>query len=133
MLAAGDKRYAAFTHEESSYLAKRVTQAAIENHQHVVVDGTGVKVPSQRRPILREHDRSRIVGHTDSVNVNQMLIGPLFMNVSVILLFVLPLVGLVVRAPWSAAWDLVREPGVRTSLRLSLVCSLLATAGEDKA
>ena len=42
--------------------------------------------------------------------------------------FVIPLVALVVRAPWSSAWDIVREPSVRTALRLSLVCSLSATA-----
>ena len=32
------------------------------------------------------------MGGPDAVNVNEMLIGPLFMNVSVILLFTLPLV-----------------------------------------
>ena len=32
------------------------------------------------------------MGGPDSVNVNEMLIGPLFMNVSVILLFTLPLI-----------------------------------------
>ena len=39
----------------------------------------------------------------------------------------IPLVALAVRAPWSAAPDVVREPAVRTALRLSLVCSLSAT------
>jgi len=41
--------------------------------------------------------------------------------------FLIPLVALVVRAPWSAAGRIVSEPGVRTALRLSLVCSLSAT------
>jgi len=41
--------------------------------------------------------------------------------------FVVPLIALVVRAPWSSAADVVREPAVRTALRLSLVCSLTAT------
>ena len=43
-------------------------------------------------------------------------------------LFVIPLVALVARAPWSNAWTLASAPEVRTALRLSLVCSLTATA-----
>ena len=43
-------------------------------------------------------------------------------------LFVLPLVGLVVRAPWSTALADLGTPEVATALRLSLVCSLAATA-----
>ena len=43
-------------------------------------------------------------------------------------LFVVPLLGLVIRAPWRHAWVLVSAPEVRTALRLSLVCSLSATA-----
>ena len=43
-------------------------------------------------------------------------------------LFVVPLLGLVIRAPWRTAWVLVSAPEVRTALRLSLVCSLSATA-----
>ena len=37
---------------------------------------------------------------------------------------ILPLVGLVVKAPWSQAWADLTSPGVGTALRLSLVCSL---------
>lgn len=40
------------------------------------------------------------------------------------LLIVLPLVALVVRAPWSSAADLLSEPAHRTALRLSLVVSI---------
>ena len=43
-------------------------------------------------------------------------------------LFAVPLLGLVIRAPWRNAWVLVSAPEVRTALRLSLVCSLSATA-----
>jgi molybdate transport system permease protein len=43
-------------------------------------------------------------------------------------LFVLPLVALVVRAPWRGAWSIIAEPSVREALRLSLVCSVSATA-----
>jgi molybdate transport system permease protein len=43
-------------------------------------------------------------------------------------MFVLPLVGLVVRAPWGTALADLGTPEVATALRLSLVCSLAATA-----
>lgn len=43
-------------------------------------------------------------------------------------LFVLPLVGLVVRAPWGTARAALAAPEVIDALRLSLVCSLAATA-----
>lgn len=36
----------------------------------VVVDLSGLKVSAKSRPILRDHDASQIVGHTDSVTVN---------------------------------------------------------------
>jgi len=42
--------------------------------------------------------------------------------------FLLPMLGLVARTPWSTAWDELRSPEVLTALRLSLVCSLSATA-----
>ena len=41
MVAAGDKSAAAFVHEESSYIAKRVQQAAFERRVNVALDGTG--------------------------------------------------------------------------------------------
>jgi molybdate transport system permease protein len=40
---------------------------------------------------------------------------------------VLPLAGLLVRAPWGALPGRLAEPGVLTALRLSLVCASLAT------
>jgi molybdate transport system permease protein len=40
----------------------------------------------------------------------------------------LPIVGLVVRAPWGDVWHDVSSPEARTAVRLSLVCSLWATA-----
>ena len=42
--------------------------------------------------------------------------------------FAVPLVGLVWRAPWSDAWGLLTAPELRTTLKLSLICSLGATA-----
>ena len=43
-------------------------------------------------------------------------------------LFLLPLLGLVWRAPWARAWTELSAPEVVAALRLSLVCSLSATA-----
>jgi hypothetical protein len=36
----------------------------------VVIDLTGVKIPSQHRPILRQHDHTRIVGHSTAITVS---------------------------------------------------------------
>ena len=36
----------------------------------VIVDLSGLKVSSKSRPILRDHDASRIVGHTETLEVN---------------------------------------------------------------
>jgi len=43
-------------------------------------------------------------------------------------LFVLPLVGLIQRAPWSDLWDDLTTQQSRDAIRLSVVCSLWATA-----
>src|SRR5690349_11735604 len=42
--------------------------------------------------------------------------------------FVLPLVGLLWRAPWADVWSVLGDDASRQALRLSLVCSLSATA-----
>jgi molybdate transport system permease protein len=42
--------------------------------------------------------------------------------------FALPFIGLLWRAPWSSAWDVVRENAVRQALWLSIKCSVAATA-----
>ncbi len=42
--------------------------------------------------------------------------------------FALPLAGLLWRAPWSSAWHHLSRPGARQALRLSVICSLWATA-----
>lgn len=36
----------------------------------IIVDLDGVRVPSQNRPVLRQHDHEKIVGHTESVKVD---------------------------------------------------------------
>ncbi len=41
--------------------------------------------------------------------------------------FVLPLVGMLIRAPWSDLGDQLTEPATRDAFRLSLECSLAAT------
>lgn len=53
MREAGNKDAARFVHEESSYLAKRLTKAAMENGQDILVDSVGVnlKVVDQARAI----------------------------------------------------------------------------------
>ncbi len=43
-------------------------------------------------------------------------------------LFVLPLLAMIFRAPWRNAWSIITEPQIREALRLSLICSLSATA-----
>lgn len=50
-----------------------------------------------------------------------MLVLPFLLALAFV---VLPLVGLVVKAPWSRVWSDLTSPGVGTALRLSLVCSL---------
>jgi len=42
--------------------------------------------------------------------------------------FVLPLVGLIQRAPWGEVWDDLGNPAARDAIRLSLECSLWSTA-----
>ena len=42
--------------------------------------------------------------------------------------FALPLIGLLWRAPWSHAWSFLSADGALTALRLSMICSLWATA-----
>jgi len=42
--------------------------------------------------------------------------------------FALPFVGLLWRAPWSRVWDVLADGESRTALRLSLECSVVATA-----
>jgi molybdate transport system permease protein len=41
--------------------------------------------------------------------------------------FLVPLLGLIERAPWSDLWQLLSESSVREALRLSVVCSVSAT------
>jgi len=45
-----------------------------------------------------------------------------------IVFFALPFIGLLWRAPWGSAWDVVREEAVRQALWLSIKCSVGATA-----
>ena len=54
------------------------------------------------------------------VVVGLAIVGALF--------FVVPLVGLLWKAPWSSAWSVLSAPEARTALRLSLETSLSATA-----
>lgn len=56
---------------------------------------------------------------------------PIFIVVAAIFgaaVFLLPFLALIVRAPWGYARAIVAEPDIRTALRLSMVCSVSATA-----
>jgi molybdate transport system permease protein len=52
----------------------------------------------------------------------------LVLAIVAVVFFALPLIGLMWRAPWSSAWRYLTEDDVLTALRLSMVCSLWATA-----
>ena len=60
MLARDDEDAAAFAHEESSYLTKRVVRAAFENGFDVVLDGTGDGSPMS---LLGKIDEARSRGY----------------------------------------------------------------------
>jgi molybdate transport system permease protein len=52
----------------------------------------------------------------------------LLLAVVAIVFFALPLFGLVSRAPWGDVGTILRRPNVREALKLSIVCSVCATA-----
>lgn len=52
----------------------------------------------------------------------------LVLAIVAVLFFALPLLGLVWRAPWSNAWGYLTDDDALTALRLSMICSLWATA-----
>ncbi|MEV4582417.1 molybdate ABC transporter permease subunit, partial [Nonomuraea jabiensis] len=54
-----------------------------------------------------------------------MLVVPALVGLAFL---VLPLAGLLVRAPWSSLLERLAEPQVLEALRLSLVCATIATA-----
>ncbi len=54
-------------------------------------------------------------------------LAPVAIAIVAVMLFALPLAGLLWRAPWSSAWHEVRSQPARDALRLSLVTSLSAT------
>jgi molybdate transport system permease protein len=60
--------------------------------------------------------------------VRPPLVGVVVALIGIVLFFILPLFGLLQRVPWSDFFDDLRDPAVRPALRLSLVCSLSATA-----
>jgi molybdate transport system permease protein len=85
-------------------------------------------------PALRDARRSRRPGRQTTTG-DQTAFGPsrrrshapfgfLPLAVVAIAFLTLPLLGLLVRAPWRHVTDALAAPGVLTALRLSLVCSL---------
>lgn len=65
MVGAGDPGAAAFSHEESSYLAKRIQAQAFANRQHVVLDGTG---DSSTDSVRGKIDAARLSGYRVEAN-----------------------------------------------------------------
>lgn len=72
---SGDKIYkgaAAMTHEEASYIAKQTLAKAIENGQHVIVDGTGSNADSMLAKMKQLKDNGYQVhlayAHLDNVD-----------------------------------------------------------------
>jgi len=55
-------------------------------------------------------------------------LGVLVPAIAALAFFALPLLGLLWRAPWSDAWTVLRTGTALTALRLSMICSLWATA-----
>jgi molybdate transport system permease protein len=75
---------------------------------------------SRRRPAQR---RRRPEARGDRLPIPALVLASV-----AVLFFALPLAGLLWRAPWSETARILAEPAVRQALRLSLVCSLWATA-----
>jgi molybdate transport system permease protein len=71
---------------------------------------------------LRVAARQRRVGH------ERLPALALVLAVVAIAFFALPFLGLLARAPWGEAWSILTSDNARTALRLSLWCSLWATA-----
>ncbi len=70
-------------------------------------------------------------GRTDTrrrIPRERLPLPALLLAVLAITFFALPLIGLLWRAPWSQAGRILTDPAVRQALRLSLICSLWATA-----
>jgi molybdate transport system permease protein len=53
---------------------------------------------------------------------------PIIIAAIAVLLFAVPLLGLLWHVPWSSAWDALNTDAARDALRLSLITSLCATA-----
>lgn len=73
-------------------------------------------------PALVDRDQRRQVDGATGVPI--VLLIPAALAVAFL---VLPLLALLIRAPWSTLGSLLSEPAVRDALRLSLVCASLAT------
>src|SRR5688572_31090029 len=80
------------------------------------VDASGVGRPG---PAAAAVPRRRVTGRIPLPLLVPAVLGLLFL--------VLPLAGLLVRAPWASLPQRLAQPGVLTALRLSLQCATLAT------
>jgi molybdate transport system permease protein len=73
------------------------------------------------RPALRPRSTASAVLEKASAGAVRLAVG------IAVLFFLLPLVGLLLRTPWSELGTEIASPPVRSALWLSLVCSLAAT------
>lgn len=78
--------------------------------------------PQPKSPIARRRGASSTAIEKASTGVAKVAVG------IAVLFFLLPLVGLLLRTPWSELGTELASPPVRSALWLSLVCSLAATA-----
>src|SRR5262245_45742080 len=86
-----------------------------------MAEGPGAGGATTRRRWSRRSRRP--TGDGDAVSPFAMVVGLVAAAV-----FLLPLAGLLWRMPWTDLIGVLDDPQVRTSLRLSLVCSLSAVA-----
>ena len=91
-----------------------------------VVAGDTLTPPSRTAPWSRR--RRRAVAGSAARRGTGAPFGFVPLAVLAVLFLALPLVALVLRAPWSRLPADLAAPGVLTALRLSLVCSLAAVA-----
>jgi molybdate transport system permease protein len=94
-----------------------------------VVAGDALEPPAPgRKPLPWNRPAAEGAGSRPARRGSRAPFGFVPLAVLAVLFLTLPLIGLLVRAPWGHLTDDLTAPGVLTALRLSLVCSLGALA-----
>src|SRR5215467_245099 len=109
--------------ERHRHLPDRPGEGHQEPHdgQRLYRVGRGCDGTESSRPARFHQALVRQAGH--QLGLPLVLLGALAVSI-----IGLPLIGLLVKAPWQSAWTYLTAPASRDALRLSLVCSLSATA-----